>query len=220
MNMVEPLETSSDPGSGGVAAVGLGCLILLFLMYDHFERKFRILNDHTIETQARFLITEDKLGTLEDLEEDIRGLKEAEDERKNSWEDDVIEPGKFQAILGKAEQNIEIRIYNESLNTFKSNRYWILNNTISNSFLSFLIDENIFGGINNFRVSGDRIVAQKKILTGVDSIMCVEYSVPNTWGNPFIANEGTMRSLREKILSVNPKNITWKRALIDCPADS
>lgn len=226
MNTIEPLEypkTTSDPSGGSAAALGLGFLVLMFLMYDHFERAIRAITDHNLETQARFTVTEDRLATLNDLEDDIRELKEAEEERKSSWEDDITEPDKYQAILGKGkinEHEIEIRIYSECLNTFKSNRYWILNDRISPSFIPYLSDHRTIAEANNFKALDNKIIGRKKILTGVDSIMCIEWSHPYIWPEPFGGQEGIMRELLQKIGSLNLKTIAWKRALIDCPADS
>lgn len=224
MNTIEPLEyskTTSDPSGGGIAALSLGFLILMFLMYDHFERAIRAITDHNLETQARFTVTEDRLAILNDLEDDIQSLKEAEEERKSSWEDDITEPDKYQAVLGKGkigDHEIEVRIYSESFNTFKSNRYWILSNTISPSFIPFLSDHGTIAEINNFREVDNKIIGVKKILTGVDSIMCIEWSHPYTWSEPFCGQEAIMKELRQRIGSVNLKTFTWKRALIDCPA--
>lgn len=226
MNTIEsPMHhrlENPDVGPAANITLFIGFCCLMYFMYDHFDKRFMNLKDRFIENEARFHVVEDKLATLDEIEEDVRQLNEAETERKSSWEDDITEPGKYQAILGKGkvgELDVEIRIYNESLNTFKSNRYWILNNTISPSFIRYLYDTKVIGGVTNFKAEGDKIIGIKKILTGVDSIMCIECSLTNKWSPPFEV-EGTKRDITQTLYSIDLPKAIWKRGLIDSHGES
>lgn len=203
---------SSNTSSSGTAVLVLGFLTLLYFMYDNLEKKIMACRDQHIVTDSRFHVVEDKLATLNELEESVSTLKEAEEERKSSWEDDVTEPNKYQAILGTGLVNghvVEIRLISESLHTFKSNRYWLLNNDINLDVIRHVLNTKMIS--RYFKEKNNKIVSTQQSLLGIDEMMRVECTLPKLWNPPY---EG-LESLGLIVASIRAEEIHWKRALID-----
>lgn len=223
MNTIEPLEyqkTTSEPAAGGMAAVAMGFLILMFLMYDHFERQIRAMTEQNIETQARFAVTEDRLATMGELEEDVRELMEAEEERKSSWEDDVLEPNKYQAILGTGTVEgveYEFRFIREKLNTFKSNRYWLMAE-LSPIFIHHFLWRYFKAAADSGIIQTDTnpLVSHWEP-NDIDYFIRIDCRIVKNEMNKPIVN---FTEVFEEARKASKSAFKWKRALIDCPADS
>ncbi len=219
MNTVEAFQTTStldtSGGSGVAVSLSLGFLVLVYLLYDHFEKKLTIQTAMHQETEARFHVTEDKLATLEELQEEVQRLKEAEEERKSSWEDDVTEPNKYQAIVGSGTVNgidVELRFISEKLNTFKSNRYWLLNNEINHNTLRFILDGPNGRLISKyFKEKNDKLVSTLHHLSGLDEMLRIECHLPKRWNPPYEADT----TLSQTVYSIRENELQWKRALIN-----
>ncbi len=215
------LSHSSD-SSGVTLSLSLGFLILLYLLYDHFEKHMRYVTDRHEITEARFHVTEDKLATLEELQADVRELKEAEEERSSSWEDDVTEPNKYQAILGVGrcelyKADIEIRLIREKLNTFKSNRYWLLNTDINTEIIKAFWEKYIETNTRGWMERDGKLFCSAHIITGIDEICRIEVSMTKIW-SPYESNN--IVSFIEKLTtdlkpSTNGSSVfKWKHTLI------
>lgn len=221
MTSIQPLTVSQESSGGGLVTMGLGFLVLMYFMYDHFEKRLRLQAELNEGTEARFRVTEDRLATLNEIEEDVRALTEAEEERKSSWEDDVTEPGKYQAILGTGvhdfrgiKGSLEIRFIRCKLNTFKSNRYWLLNNEINFDVLK-LFWEKYITKPQGWSERDGKLYWSVNILTGIDELSKIEICMEKIW------NLHELNFIHDYIGSFEPSlkdstpNFKWKRALVD-----
>ena len=226
MNTVEAFQTTStietSGGSGVTVSVSLGFLLLLYLLYDHFEKRFTLQAAYHQDTEARFHVTEDKLATLEELQEEINRLKEAEEDRRSSWEDDVTEPGKYQAILGVGryepyKADIEIRLTRQKLNSFKSNRYWLLNNEINMNVIKNFWEKYIETNTRGWMERDEKLYCSVEVVTGVDEICCIEVSMTKIW-SPYQNNHISdfIEKLTNDLKPTNNMSIfKWKRILVN-----
>jgi len=209
---IEPYPVASESSNVGFATTILALLGFMYMMYEHFEKKFVVVRDRLQETDGRFLITEDKLATLHELEEDLRELKEAEAERKNTWEDDVTEPNKYQAIVGTAtieNLHVEFRFVREKLDSFKSNRYWLLNDISANhAMIRHFLEYNFT--TCHFTKKGDALVSthQNPVAMGLDSLLHLQCGVT---GSGDVSGFSRIVEVAKKM----DGTFTWKRALVD-----
>jgi hypothetical protein len=207
----EPQETSSIAPT----IVLLFNMILIYFMYSHFDMQYQALKIRQSEVDLQFNTVEGRLGTLHDMEQDLNELKEAATETKDSWEDDIEEPGKYQAIVGTGSMNgidIELRLINQKLNTFKSNRYWLLNDSINMNIIKYICNKRHVSKF--FCELDDRLLSTEQILTGLDSILLVECSLPKRWNPPY-AEDPLLCQTVAMIWNDQGKSLTWKRALVD-----
>lgn len=226
MNQVEAFQTttaSAQSTSGVTSAVSFGFLILLYLLYDHFEKKFSQQRAYHIETEARFHVTEDKLATLDELQEEVNRLRDAEEDRKSSWEDDVTEPGKYQAIVGVGRYepykvDIEIRLTRQKLNSFKSNRYWLLSNDINLEIIKNFWQKYIETNTRGWMERDGKLYCSVDVITGIDELSRIEVSMTKIW-SPNESNH--ISDFIEKLTNdLKPTNnshadFKWKHVLIN-----
>jgi hypothetical protein len=207
---IEPLQLENpDAGPSAVVTVFLGFCCMIYFMYDYFDKRLVSLNDRNIETEARFHIVEDKLATLNELEENVRQLAEADEERKSSWEDDITEPSKYQAILGTGTfegTQYEFRFVREKLDTFKSNRYWLLNDISSNS----LVIQHILQHYFTQSEVDKRGIEVEPILFGLDSRLSCSLIVRTE--DSGIQN---LQKIIQEAKKIEGGSFKWKRALLD-----
>lgn len=207
MTSIQPLTVSQESSGGGLVTMGLGFLVLMYFMYDHFEKRLRLQAELNEGTEARFRVTEDRLATLNEIEEDVRALAEAEQERKSSWEDDVTEPGKYQAILGTMKYegfDIQYTFRSDKFHTFKENRYWILNTDVNVNTMKVIANKSYKGS----GVCGDDTTKIKsEEILGVDDVLHLEFSIPTVlWSNWAV----TAYKINDRF-----SEIKWRRVLVD-----
>jgi hypothetical protein len=223
MNTVEPFQTTTaSTGAGVPVSLSLGLLVLLYLLYDHFEKRLTIQNAMHQETESRFHVTEDKLATLEELQEEIQRLKESEEERKSSWEDDVTEPNKYQAILGVGryesyKADIEIRLTRKKLNSFKSNRYWLLNNETNLEIIKNFWEKHIETNTKGWMERDGKLYCSVDIITGIDELCCIEVSMTKIYeiyNTNKIVDFIEMLTRDLKPSNNSPSAFKWKHSLL------
>ena len=177
------------------------------------------------ETEARFHVTEDKLATLEELQEEIQRLKESDEDRKSSWEDDVTEPNKYQAIVGVGryesyKADIEIRLTRQKLNSFKSNRYWLLNNDINLEIIKNFWEKHIEPKTRGWMERDEKLYCSVDVITGIDELCRIEVSMTKIWA-PYGSNHNQFLDFLEKLTTDlkpsnnSPSSFKWKRVLVD-----
>ena len=216
MNSIESFEAKTyrplDSSPGTVISVSLGLLVLMYLLYDHFEKQIQALQKNTNETTKRFHITEDKLATLEELEEEVRKLKDVAAEDKSSWEDDITEPEKYQAIVGKGIVEgieYEFRFIREKLNTFKSNRYWLLSE-VPFPFIHEILRRH-FQNIHMADVSTKPIYSCWEP-NDIDYFIRIDCKILK---NETTKKEVNFRTVCDEARTVYSKVFKWRRTLID-----
>jgi len=215
-------HSSESSGTGAILSLSMGFLVMLYLMYDHFEKQVRYFADRHEETEARFRITEDKLATLEELQEEVQRLKEAEEESKSSWEDDVTEPNKYQAIVGVGryesyKADIDIRLTRKKFNSFKSNRYWLLNNDTNLEIIKNFWEKHIEPKTRGWMERDNKLYCSVDVITGIDEICCIEVSMTKIW-SPYQSNH--IADFIEKLTTDlkpsnnSPSTFKWKHTLV------
>lgn len=208
MTSIQPIQYSQEASGGGLISLGLGFLVLMYFMYDHFEKRLRLQAELNEGTEARFRVTEDRLATLNEIEEDVRALTEAEEERKSSWEDDVTEPGKYQAILGTMKyegSDIQYTFSSDKFHTFKENRYWILNTDINFNTMNVLSNK-CWGGSGICGNEITKITSQE--IVGLDNVLHLELTLPTVlWSNKNV--------VQDRILNEKFSEIKWRRVLLN-----
>ena len=207
-------DNGSSAGSAGTAVLFLGLFTLLYLIYENLDKKILAIREMYMVNESRFHVVEDKLATLEEVEKDVEELKEEEEERKNSWEDDVTEPGKYQAILGTGtvdDVEYEFRFVREKLDTFKSNRYWLLNDISTNEeMIQHFLEYNFQS--YNFSKKGDKYVSThlSNMAVGLDSLLYLECSFTGS-----VDGTGFNNLVVRQAKTIQGGTFKWKRALVD-----
>lgn len=214
---IEPYTGDSSEGTGnfGILALFISFFTLLYTMYEHFDKRLKSLKDDQDETDARFHVTEDRLATLQDLEEDVRGLKESAEESKDTWEDDIEEPQKFQAIVGTGTvEGIEweFRAIREKLHTFKENRYWLLKE-IDLYFIHHFLFHSQFSSISGKKVSINKNpVWSSWYLNDVDHFIRLEVNILHPKEEE--KNEIKLTPVFETARNIDSGIFKWKRVLL------
>lgn len=203
----------------GQLSTFLGGIGLLYFLFEHFSKQIVQIREHLRETDIRFHVTEDKLGTLQDLEEEVRELKEAQSESTTSWEDDVVESGKYQAIVGKTTfegMPVEIHIISERFHTFKENRYWLLDSKVNLQFIKMMSSM----GFSKVVQAKDKIYVYNNIFIGLNELLKIQLGFPIT-ADPFDYGQMTQNANRcIEAMCNHPKEADWKRALIPSETSS
>jgi hypothetical protein len=214
MTSVQAVTYSQEPSGAALMSLSLGIFVLMYLMYDHFEKRLRIQIELNQETEARFHVTEDRLGILNELEDDVRRLKEVEEERTSSWEDDVTEPGKYQAILGTGtvdDIEYEFRFVREKLNTFKSNRYWLLSEVSLPFIHHFLF--RYFNQVSTSTNPNHPLVSYWEP-NDIDYFIRIECHIVKNYKNKQ-RTDINFNKVYEEARKIDTKTFKWKRTLID-----
>lgn len=151
---------------------------------------------------------------LTDLVPQVETLQAAEKDREASWQDDVTEPGKFQAIVGTGTVNgvsWEFRFIRTRLETFKSNRYWFLNSdAVQRRTVIYFLNSCDLGG--NFQKNNENKYLASKMLEStadLDSMIQLECVTEKLDENQ------RYNSLNEAIEAAKGPDFKWRRKLVD-----